>query len=1488
MYDGTTAATATGTATLSGIIGADDVVLGGAPVFVFASANVGTGITINTSGYTISGTDSGNYTLTQPTLSADITAAELTIVGLTGDNKVYDGTTAATASGTATVSGIIGADDVILGGSPVFTFASANVGTGITVFTSGYTISGTDSGNYTLTQPTLSADITAAELTVVGLTGDNKVYDGTTAATASGTATLSGIIGADDVTLGGTPVFTFASANVGTGITITTTGYTISGTNSGNYTLTQPTLSADITAAELTIVGLTGDNKVYDGTTAATATGTATLSGIIGADDVVLGGAPVFTFASANVGTGITVNTSGYTISGTDSGNYTLTQPTLSADITAAELTIVGLTGDNKVYDGTTAATASGTATVSGIIGADDVILGGSPVFTFASANVGTGITISTTGYTISGTDSGNYSLTQPTLSADITAAELTVVGLTGDNKVYDGTTAATATGTATLSGIFGADDVTLGGTPVFTFASANVGTGITISTTGYTISGSDSGNYTLTQPTLSADITAAELTIVGLTGDNKIYDGTTAATASGTATLSGIIGADDVILGGSPVFTFVSADPGTNITINTSGYTISGTDSGNYSLTQPTLSADIIGPDISFNMTTSSELEATGSANITVDLSVAVPITVTVDYAVTGGTATAADYVLADGTLTFDPNVSSADILVTILDELMLEPDETVEITLSNPSPLSTLGANVVHTFTITNDDSASVTIEDVTGNEDDGDLTFTATLDNPVQGGFTVDISSADGTAEVSDGDYTSVATTLTFVGTSGETQDFTLTPTPDNKVETDETVTLSQSNLSATSLAVDITDTATGTFTNEDSTEVTIDADVDVDEDAGNAVLTATLSNPVQGGFFINVTTADGTAVATDDYTASNDEPNVDFTGLAGETQSILIPIVDDSQGELSETFTVTLTSVSGTTLGSFITTTDSATVTIIDNDAPVVSTVDVPADGLYGIGTSLDFTVTFTDFVTTTGTPVIPITIGATTVNAELSAPVANSLTAVFSYTILEGQEDLDGIVVGTDISLNGGTIIGTNSNIDAILTLNGVASTANINVDGIRPIPLITSTVPDPTNTAFDITITFDEPVTGFTLAGIDVGNGMASSLNEVSTTVYTATITPTADGIVNIIILSESAFDAAGNGNDPSNEFSVEYDATRPVPTVSSMTPDPTNTVFDVAISFTEDVTGFDISDITVTNGTPGTFIQVSASEYAATITPAADGEVTVSILENVSEDAATNGNVASNVFSVIYDTTPPAPPLITHISEYTCSGNTMMTGDNTLEISGTAERSSIVEVYIDGVSMGTTVTDADSGFFTFDYTDTTLADGTYTFTAIATDAAINTGALSDPFSITINTVDTDGDGNPDFCDEDDNGNGDTDTEEDCDGDGIVDSQDSDNSSCQIPIQQTNTYGFSPNGDGVNEGWVIENITAFPNNTVSLYSRSGKLVFRQQNYQNDFEGISNQISGNGLGKKLPVGPYVFLIDFGDGSPAKRGWLYVNY
>ena len=79
------------------------------------------------------------------------------------------------------------------------------------------------------------------------------------------------------------------------------------------------------------------------------------------------------------------------------------------------------------------------------------------------------------------------------------------------------------------LTGVFGTDAVTLVSTGATgTFANKNAGTAKTVTTSGFTLDGTDSGNYTLTQPTTNGNITAANLTVSGVTANNKVYDGTT------------------------------------------------------------------------------------------------------------------------------------------------------------------------------------------------------------------------------------------------------------------------------------------------------------------------------------------------------------------------------------------------------------------------------------------------------------------------------------------------------------------------------------------------------------------------------------------------------------------------------------------------------------------------------------------------------------------------------------------------------------------------------------------------------------------------------------------------------------------------------------------------------------------------------------------------------------------------------------------------
>src|SRR5262249_15108967 len=145
-----------------------------------------------------------------------------------------------------------------------------------------------------------------------------------------------------------------------------------------------------------------------------------------------------------------------------------------------------------------------------------------------------------------------NYTLSQPVLNANISTDTLTISGLSASNKIYDGTTAATLTGTPALVGITANDQVSLSGTAIGTFVSRTVGSIKLVKVTGLILAGADAANYTLLQPSLRANITPATLTISGLSASDKIYDGTTAGVLNGTPALVGIIGSDQVSLSGS------------------------------------------------------------------------------------------------------------------------------------------------------------------------------------------------------------------------------------------------------------------------------------------------------------------------------------------------------------------------------------------------------------------------------------------------------------------------------------------------------------------------------------------------------------------------------------------------------------------------------------------------------------------------------------------------------------------------------------------------------------------------------------------------------------------------------------------------------------------------------------------------------------------------------------------------------------------------
>jgi gliding motility-associated-like protein len=89
--------------------------------------------------------------------------------------------------------------------------------------------------------------------------------------------------------------------------------------------------------------------------------------------------------------------------------------------------------------------------------------------------------------------------------------------------------------------------------------------------------------------------------------------------------------------------------------------------------------------------------------------------------------------------------------------------------------------------------------------------------------------------------------------------------------------------------------------------------------------------------------------------------------------------------------------------------------------------------------------------------------------------------------------------------------------------------------------------------------------------------------------------------------------------------------------------------------------------------------------------------------------------------------------------------------------------------------------------------------------------------------------------------------------------------------------------------GISPNDDGMNDTWIIENIDDHPQNSVRIFNRWGDLVFEQQDYDNDvkvWKGNANRGTTLG-GDQLPNGTYFYTIQLINSNIIKKGSVVIN-
>ena len=299
--------------------------------------------------------DTANYTITKKTVYVNLTY-DGTVSGYVGEalyndvpGKVYDGTTEAKLN--ITLNGLVN--------NETYSVGEAEKGKTVYLTYSSYSFSYSNPDQYTITVNSLalkdgdgkasnysldSASATCTGIYIVRKTvkleisGEtSKVYDGTDVASptvvfAAGYEPLQD----DNISIKAGSA-SYSQAKVGTGLTVTLSGYSLDGTYKGYYYLdTAPVTSAagTITKRDLTVT-FTYGGKVYDGTTAVDPNDLAfAYEGLVTYDDVTAS-CKTATFDNANAGTR-KVSSSDIAIAGDDVGNYNLT----STSYTLNEVTI--------------------------------------------------------------------------------------------------------------------------------------------------------------------------------------------------------------------------------------------------------------------------------------------------------------------------------------------------------------------------------------------------------------------------------------------------------------------------------------------------------------------------------------------------------------------------------------------------------------------------------------------------------------------------------------------------------------------------------------------------------------------------------------------------------------------------------------------------------------------------------------------------------------------------------------------------------------------------------------------------------------------------------------------------------------------------------------------------------------------------------------------------------------------------------------------
>ena len=353
------------------------------------------------------------------------------------------------------------------------------------------------------------------------------------------------------------------------------------------------------------------------------------------------------------------------------------------------------------------------------------------------------------------------------------------------------------------------------------------------------------------------------------------------------------------------------------------------------------------------------------------------------------------------------------------------------------------------------------------------------------------------------------------------------------------------------------------------------------------------------------------------------------------------------------------------------------------------------------------------------------------------------------TATASITNWEVSTDNTTYTATITPTTNGNVTISVPEDVaaDAAENLNTASNTQTVSVD-VEPPTVTLSQTALWYREAFDVTITFSEPVNDFVQTDVTLDRIVSATENPATVTItnwvasadrttYTATITPTETGKAAISVPASVATDDAGNPNTASVPRGVRFDTNQP--TVSVTVPETIQAIsFDVTITFNELVDDFVQTDISLIGSTATAsitnWVALSQWNYTATVTPETSGDVSISIPADVATDTAGNANTASDTHTIAVDLSDPTATVSVP------SGTQASTFDATINFS-----KPVTGFLADDISIAGTATASVTNLVGPDGAGITRPLPPYGMTYTATFTATTSGTVE--FSIRANAV---------------------------------------------------------------------------------------------------------------------------------------------